>query len=291
MGWYIHHVNLPATNVAKTRAFLRDVIGFKLGEWTYPASQGELHHDDNSIAFFGSGNRGIHAVRPIPTFAVDNGFVHNPTIGGHFALTVPDLKPVMQRFDEAGVIYSDAGIYAMAGIQQIYVYDPSMNVIEINQLHDESGGAPPPGDEEQHSIWMEAGEWYIHHVNIPAHDVRETVAFFRDLVGLEEGVWAYPDNVGDFDRASEALANFGTDNRGIHIVKPDPAFAAKNGFKHNPTIGGHKAFTVDDIGAVIDRLNKAGIDYTDAGTYAMAGVHQVYVFDPSFNFIEINQVA
>ena len=101
-------------------------------------------------------------------------------------------------------------------------------------------------------------------VNIPANDVRETVAFFRDLVGLEEGVWAYPDEVGDFDRASDALANFGTDNRGIHVVKPDPAFAAKNGFKHNPTIGGHKAFTVKDIGAVIDRLNKAGIDHTDA---------------------------
>ena len=100
-----------------------------------------------------------------------------------------------------------------------------------------------------------------------------------------------PTRVGDFDRASDALANFGTDNRGIHIVKPDPAFAAKNGFKHNPTVGGHKAFTVKEIGAVIDRLNKAGIEYTDAGTYAMAGVHQVYVFDPSFNFIEINQVA
>lgn len=291
MGWYIHHVNLPATNVPKTRAFLRDVIGFKLGDWTYPENQGELHHDDNSIAFFGSGNRGIHAVRPIPTFAVDNGFVHNPTVGGHFALTVPDLQPIMQRFDEAGVVYSDAGIYAMAGVQQIYVYDPSMNVIEINQLHDESGGAPPPAEDEQHGIWMEPGDWYIHHVNITANDVRETVAFFRDLVGLKEGVWAYPDKVGDFDRASDALANFGTENRGIHIVKPDPAFAQKNGFKHNPTIGGHKAFTVMDIGAVIDRLNKFGIDYTDAGTYAMAGVHQVYVFDPSFNFIEINQVA
>ena len=177
MGWYIHHVNLPATNVPKTRAFLRDVIGFKLGQWTYPASQGELHHDENSIAFFGSGNRGIHAVRPIPTFAVDNGFVHNPTIGGHFALTVPDLKPVMQRFDEAGVVYSDAGIYAMAGVQQIYAYDPSMYLIEINQLHDGSGGAPPPGEDEQHGIWMEAGDWYIHHVNLPAHDVRATVAF------------------------------------------------------------------------------------------------------------------
>jgi len=297
MGWYIHHVNLPATNVARTRAFLRDILGFKLGDWRYPEQQGELHHDDDSIAFFGSGNRGIHAVRPIPTFATDNGFHHNPTVGGHFALTVPDLKPIMKRFDDAGIVYSDAGIYAMAGVQQIYVYDPSMNVIEINQVHDQSGGAPAPSADEQHGIWKEtgdtdSGDWYIHHVNIPASDVRETVAFFRDLVGLKEGTWAYPDGqqLGDFDRGANAIAVFGSENRGIHIVKPDPAFAAKNGFKHNPTIGGHKAFTVQNIDAVIDRLNKAGIDYTDAGTYAMAGVRQVYVFDPSFNFIEVNQI-
>ena len=138
MGWYIHHVNLPSNDLPKTRAFLRDVLGFQTGNWCYPENQGELHHDENSIALFGSGNRGIHAVRPNPTFAADNGFVHNPTVGGHFALTVPDLKPVMQRLDEAGVIYSDAGIYAMAGVQQIYVYDPSMNVIEINQVHDQT---------------------------------------------------------------------------------------------------------------------------------------------------------
>ncbi len=296
MGWYIHHVNLPATNVPRTRAFLRDVFGFRLGTWQYPATQGELHHDDNSIAFFGSGNRGIHAVRPIATFAVDNGFIHNPTVGGHFALTVPDLAPITARFDAADIPYSDAGIYAMAGIRQIYVYDPAMNVIEINQFHDESGGAPPPGADEQHGVWMEEGAdggWYIHHVNIPAHDLEASVAFFRDLVGLEEGIWDYPDGAAasSINKDGRSLALFGTENRGIHIVKPDPAFAKRNGFKHNPTIGGHKAFSVENISAIIDRLRKADIDFTDAGEYAMAGIHQVYVFDPSFNFIEINQVG
>ena len=36
MGWYIHHVNLPAMDVPKTRAFLRDVLGFPPGQWAYP---------------------------------------------------------------------------------------------------------------------------------------------------------------------------------------------------------------------------------------------------------------
>ncbi len=292
MGWYIHHVNISAFDVPAARDFLKNIIGLELGEWRYPEQVGELHHDENSIAYFGCENRGIHLVRPIPTFAVDNGFVHNPTMGGHFAITVPDIRAVMRRFDDAGVVYSDAGVYAMAGAHQIYVYDPSMNVVEINEIVDDSGGAPPPAADETHGIHLEPGGWYVHHVNIPSHNVRKTVAFFRDLVGLDEGTWAYPgaDKLGDFNRGDDAIAVFGTENRGIHIVRPDPAFAHKNGFKHNPTIGGHKAFTVPDIEAVIARLEAAGIDYTDAGTYAMAGVRQVYLLDPSNNFIEINQV-
>lgn len=287
MGWYIHHVNLPSMDVPKTRAFLRDVIGFQTGDWVYPENQGELHHDDKSIAFFGSGNRGIHAVRPIPTFAVDNGFIHNPTIGGHFALTVPDLKPVMERFDDAGVLYSDAGIYAMAGIQQIYVYDPSMNVIEINQLHDQSGGAPPPGDDEQHGRWVEAGDWYIHHVNIPSHDVLAATAFFRDLVGIEPV--PIKEGKDDWFARPENMVTFGNGRMGINIVRPTPGYGLDKGFLHNPTVGGHKAFGVTDIEPVKERLTAAGIPFTDVGREQRGGMYQIYVLDPSNNLIEIVQ--
>lgn len=134
MDWSIHHVNIQAHDVKATAAFLRDVIGLPPGEWTYPDRPGELHHRDDTIAYFGTGNRGIHVVKPIPTFARDNGFIHNPTVGGHPAITVPDVKAVMARLDAAGIPYSDAGTYAMKGVHQIYVYDPSMNVIEINQV-------------------------------------------------------------------------------------------------------------------------------------------------------------
>ena len=39
----------------------------------------------------------------------------------------------MRRMDEAGVPYSDAGVYAMPGMHQIYAFDPHANMIEINQ--------------------------------------------------------------------------------------------------------------------------------------------------------------
>jgi hypothetical protein len=47
---------------------------------------------------------------------------------------VPDIEAVKRRLEAAGIVYSDAGVYAMKGVHQIYVYDPSKNVIEINQL-------------------------------------------------------------------------------------------------------------------------------------------------------------
>ncbi|MEM7774174.1 MAG: VOC family protein [Pseudomonadota bacterium] len=134
MDWSIHHVNIPAVDVKATASFLRDIIGLPEGNWTYPDKPGELHHRDDTIAYFGTENRGIHVVKPIATFARDNGFIHNPTIGGHPAISVPDITAVMRRLDDAGIPYSDAGTYAMKGVHQIYVYDPSMNVIEINQV-------------------------------------------------------------------------------------------------------------------------------------------------------------
>ena len=59
--------------------------------------------------------------------------MHNPTFGGHVAITVPDVKAVMDKMDKVGHLYSDAGTYAMAGLHQVYQDAPSMNFIEINQ--------------------------------------------------------------------------------------------------------------------------------------------------------------
>jgi hypothetical protein len=46
---------------------------------------------------------------------------------------VPDVQAVKARLEAAGVLVSDAGVYAMAGMRQIYVLDPAANMIEVNQ--------------------------------------------------------------------------------------------------------------------------------------------------------------
>ena len=290
MSWYIHHVNLQAHDVRQAAGFFRDIVGMEEGAWAYPEQTGEVDHNPNTIAYFGTGNRGLHIVRAITSFAADNGFIHNPTIGGHHAICVSDVLAVKRRLEAAGIVVSDAGVYAMAGMHQIYCYDPSMNVVEINQVVDASGGAGPVPD-EAHPIRKEPGDWYIHHVNRQAHDVPKTAAFYSDLVGMPQGVFKTPgaDEVGDFDRSNDSLAVFGPENRGMHLVRGMPTFHVDNNLMHNPTFGGHVAITVPSVETVMKRMQKAGHLYSDAGTYAMAGMHQVYTYDPSMNFIEINQ--
>ena len=290
MSWYVHHVNLQAHDVRQTAAFFRDIVGLEEGVWTYPDKTGEVGHNPDTIAYFGTENRGLHIVRAIASFAADNGFIHNPTIGGHFAICVPDLAAVKARLEAAGVVVSDAGVYAMAGMHQLYCFDPSSNIVEINQVVEPSGGVGPLQD-VVHPVRKEPGDWYIHHVNRQAHDVPKTAAFYSNLIGIEPGVFVTPsaDKIGDFDRSNNSLAVFGPENRGLHLVRGMVTFHVDNNLMHNPTFGGHVALTVPSVEAVMKRMDKAGHLYSDAGTYAMAGMHQVYTYDPSMNFIEINQ--
>ena len=119
--------------------------------------------------------------------------------------------------EDAGVIVSDAGVYAMKGIHQIYCYDPSMNVVEINEIVDKHHAHP----KQDHPIRVEPGDWYIHHVNRQVHDMPATAAFYEKLIGMKRDVFHVPDagKVGDFDRSQDSLVVFGPENRGIHLVR------------------------------------------------------------------------
>jgi catechol 2,3-dioxygenase-like lactoylglutathione lyase family enzyme len=133
--------------------------------------------------------------------------------------------------------------------------------------------------------------WSIHHVNLQAQDVRRAAAFYTDILGMREAPWAFPKSrgyiPGDPDRL--ALLGDGRDGHsGLHLIAPDEAFAERNGLAFNPSIGGHVAFQVDDLEAVIARLRAAGIRHSVTGEFAIPGLRHVYLEDPEGNLIEIN---
>jgi catechol 2,3-dioxygenase-like lactoylglutathione lyase family enzyme len=132
--------------------------------------------------------------------------------------------------------------------------------------------------------------WSIHHVTLQTHDVKKSAAFYRDILGLQNGApHTIGTGTGDMEINSEVLAVVGDGNRGLHLLTPHPHFARDAGFSINPAMGGHVAISVDDIDAVKRRLDEAGVYYQDAGEHAAPGWSQIYLYDPSGNLIEVNQ--
>lgn len=138
----------------------------------------------------------------------------------------------------------------------------------------------------------------IHHINLPANDVRASAKFYSEIVGMSEGSWVFPpaEQVGHISADISKLTIFPAttisrgDNAGLHLIQPDPEFARKNQLDHNPSIGGHVALQVDDLDAVIQRLKAAGIPYSLTGTFAIPGMRHLYCYDPSMNLLEINEM-
>tara|TARA_R110002126_G_scaffold291750_1_gene456718 strand:+ start:41305 stop:41712 length:408 start_codon:yes stop_codon:yes gene_type:complete len=126
----------------------------------------------------------------------------------------------------------------------------------------------------------------LHHVSILARDVARSVAFYRDVIGLEllkrpnfafDGAW------------------FACGDRQIHIIDHPPGT-----HRSNPAVDiadAHFAFRTDDMDAVLADLTRLGYSETaeegDPKRMVLlrdspTGFIQVYLNDPDLNVVEIN---
>jgi catechol 2,3-dioxygenase-like lactoylglutathione lyase family enzyme len=267
MTWSIHHVSLVAHDLDAAAHFFGTLIGLGVAEAL-----------DGQSRFIGEAGRGLRLHRPVPALARSGAALLGPVGARYVALEVASLAAVAAKLDQAGLAYAPAlpGEFAQPAI---YTLDPALNLLLLLQADGAAPSAPP--------------SWHIHHVNLQAQHVREAVAFYTDIIGMAEGRWQSAAQRGDFsiDPAELAVLTKADDNSGLHIIRPDAGFAYRNRFAHNPSIGGHPAFCVPDVLAVKARLGAAGVLVSDAGVYAMAGMHQIYVLDPSANMIEVNQIV
>lgn len=134
MSWTIHHVNLAAHDVRKTASFFESILGMEETRLDLVAGQAGRPSDPDHLAYFPEEKpRSIHIARPDPEFARDRNMWLNPTVGGHLALRVDDMDAVKRNLDALLWPYYDAGEFAVPGIRNIYFFDPSMNMIEVNQ--------------------------------------------------------------------------------------------------------------------------------------------------------------
>jgi len=133
--------------------------------------------------------------------------------------------------------------------------------------------------------------WSLHHVNLPAADVRAMARFYSTVFGMQEKPFPFvSEGRGALETGGDFVALFeDEDARQIHICKPTPTLPWENNLRLHPVINGHLAIQVDDIEGVMRRLEALGMPYDDAGRWAFKGHRQVYTYDPSMNVVEINQ--
>ena len=163
----------------------------------------------------------------------------------------------------------------------ILIQETSFNYIELEDFK----------DFKKKIFHKDVINWGFHHINLESYDVRGSVNFFKKFLNMDEGSWEAPKSLGDVNIKKNQLAVFPLNKKhgGLHINKADFTFSWRNKFIHNPTIGGHPAFSVKNIKEIIAKLKKNNIPFTDAKIYAMPDIYQVYLYDPNANVIEINQ--
>ena len=134
---------------------------------------------------------------------------------------------------------------------------------------------------------------------IVCSDVKKSVAFYRDVVGLRE--------IKGFDVPAELASDAGlADSHGVHIhvlvcdETPDatriklmqfedaPGAKPKNDFIHSSLGLSYTTFWVADMKAALDRLKSAGVGTLAKSPVELAGgLRLTVVRDPDGNFVEL----
>jgi catechol 2,3-dioxygenase-like lactoylglutathione lyase family enzyme len=278
MQWTILNVSIPVHDLNKSKEFYEMILG-------PPKNEGNLYQslfENEENVFFGKQGFGLRLFKPKPDLVVSN---YIQSRRSYISILVDNIDSIKGNLDKENIHYIFNNSGTQNSFKSILVQEPSLNLVQFIEN--------PDSFNDDINGWDMGLEWGIHHMNLESLDVRKSMNFFCDLIGMTEGRWVAPVNKGDFsiDPTELAILPLSDNNRGLHVIKPDDGFGWRNNFAHNPSIGGHPAFTVKDLSALKIRLDKEKILYTDAKVYAMPGFHQIYLYDINANMLEINQAV
>ena len=128
----------------------------------------------------------------------------------------------------------------------------------------------------------------LHHVNFCTTDVPAMNRFYREVLDLEPEPSLNAVRVTEQGYAGKvAFLHDGATQ--FHLAEKDLGVGFRTKQAVNPLDRGHIAFRTDDIAAFKKRLDDRGIPYSDYGTWAMNGWHQIFFYDPEGNVIEVHQ--
>ena len=270
MNWNIARLSIPVFDLEKSSQFYNFLLNDK--EFNNNTRAGETEY------FLSGGNIELKLYQLTNNLKVPLEHQSRRTFPSLF---INNLSLIIENLKKNKVNFIIKKYNESEAINSIILQDSSLNYIELVDLIHKLDKS----NNKSNLLWN------FHHVNLECYDVRSSVDFIAKNLNIKEGTWKAPIELGKVNIASNQLAIFPLDDNhsGVHINKADFTFSWRNKFIHNPTIGGHPAFSVKNIKAFIKKLKKANIPYTDAKVYAMPNIHQIYLFDPNANIVEINQ--
>ena len=129
----------------------------------------------------------------------------------------------------------------------------------------------------------------LHHINLSTENVEAMDAFYREVMQLDTADDDLPALKNDKDVYAGDVAFITDGAMHLHLARKDVQAGFRTGQIVNPVARGHIAYRTDDIAAFKAHLDALGVAYSDWGTSAVAGWHQIYFYDPDGNVIEVHQ--
>ena len=131
---------------------------------------------------------------------------------------------------------------------------------------------------------------WLHHLNLCGDNVPALDDFYRIVMNLGDDEQQNLPPINQ-DKALVGQVSFVTDgNIQLHLTSKDITNSFRSGHVVNPLERGHIAFRTDDIEAFMTHLEKCSVPYSDWGSDAVEGWHQIFFYDPIGNVIEVHQV-
>jgi glyoxylase I family protein len=128
----------------------------------------------------------------------------------------------------------------------------------------------------------------LHHLNLTTANVAKMNDFYRNVMGLAAEPTLSASRITNQGYSGETA--FATDGHvQVHMSERDLELGFRQKQFVNPLERGHIAFRTDDIAAFKKRLDEKGVPYSDYGTWAMNGWHQIFFHDPDGNVVEVHQ--
>ena len=266
MDWNIKQISIPVFDLEKSKEFYQFLLCNEIYD------ENKILEPSNEFYIFG-GNIKLRLYK-LSKDTFNNDVLQSRRTYPTIALA--EFNTLKTKLVEEGIPYQDN-----KEKNSIIIQEPCLNYIELTELE---SNITTQNDKIKN-------KWSFHHINLECYDVRQTVNFIKKYFKIKEGSWQAPVELGEVNISPNQLAifNLNDNHSGIHINKADFTFSWRNNFLHNPTIGGHPAFSVKDINFLLQNLKKNDVPFTDAKVYAMPNIHQVYLYDPNANIIEINQ--